>query len=143
MNRNGSTVVNQNYFIFYFQITSLSVMSENPSYQHLLRLFADDNEIESLLDLEGTEFIQNFDSLYLRRNKLKSVCLKLIINIIDLLNEILSNNYFIIMFIQIPHYLLSHSLDRNPEGRNLYLEENRLNCDCNSAKILKVHLKQL
>lgn len=52
-------------------------MTDNPSYHHLLRLFADDNEIESLLDLEGTDFIQNFDSLHLRRNKLKSVSLQI------------------------------------------------------------------
>lgn len=48
-------------------------MIENPSYHHLLRLFADDNDIESLLELEGTDFIQNFDSFHLRRNKLKTV----------------------------------------------------------------------
>lgn len=56
-----------------FQITSFSAMIENPSYHHLLRLFADDNDIESLLELEGTDFIQNFDSFHLRRNKLKTV----------------------------------------------------------------------
>lgn len=48
-------------------------MTDNPSYSHLLRLFADDNEIESLLDLEGTNFLQNFDSFHIRRNNLKSV----------------------------------------------------------------------
>ncbi|XP_055297922.1 protein halfway isoform X2 [Sitodiplosis mosellana] len=89
-------------------ITSLSVMVENHSYNHLLRLFADDNEVESLLEIEGTEFIQNFDSLHLRRNKLKSI----------------------------PYYLL----DRNPEGRNIFLEGNRVYCDCNSAKVLKIWL---
>lgn len=48
-------------------------MTDNLSYQHLLRLYADDNKIESFLDLEGTDFIQNFDTLHLRRNKLKTV----------------------------------------------------------------------
>lgn len=56
-----------------FQIKSLAEMTDNPSYTHLTRLFADDNEIESLLDLEGTNFIQNFEQLFMRRNRLKSV----------------------------------------------------------------------
>ncbi|XP_031628091.1 protein halfway [Contarinia nasturtii] len=94
------------------EITSLSAMTENPSYTHLVRLFADDNKIESLLDLEGTEFIQKFDIFHLRRNNLKTI----------------------------PHYLLSYSLDRNPEGRILYLEGNRLNCDCNTAKTTRIWL---
>lgn len=49
-------------------------MNENPSYFHLERLDADNNWIESLLDLEGTNFIQNFHILHLRKNRLKSVC---------------------------------------------------------------------
>lgn len=60
------------------QINSLSVMNDNPSYLHLERLDADNNWIESLLDLEGTEFIQNFHILYLRKNRLKSVCVNLL-----------------------------------------------------------------
>lgn len=48
-------------------------MTNNPTYVHLLRLYADDNKIESFLDLEGTDFIQNFDTLHLRRNLLKTV----------------------------------------------------------------------
>lgn len=43
------------------------------SYKHLERLDADSNWIESLLDLEGTNFIQNFHILHLRKNHLKSV----------------------------------------------------------------------
>lgn len=48
-------------------------MTNNPSYFNLERLDADDNAIESLLDLEGTNFIQNFHILHLRKNRLKSV----------------------------------------------------------------------
>lgn len=55
-------------------------MNENPSYFNLERLDADNNWIESLLDLEGTNFIQNFHILHLRKNRLKSVS--------DALNEI-------------------------------------------------------
>lgn len=59
---------------FQFQISNLSEMTNNPLYSSLLRLYADDNDINSLLDLEGTEFIQKFNVFHLRRNKLKSVC---------------------------------------------------------------------
>lgn len=48
-------------------------MTDNPTYSHLLRLFADNNKIESFLDLEGTDFIQNFDTLHLQRNLLRTV----------------------------------------------------------------------
>lgn len=48
-------------------------MVNNPTYDHLVRLIADDNKIESFLDLEGTDFIRNFDTLHLRRNALKTV----------------------------------------------------------------------
>lgn len=48
-------------------------MVNNHAYDHLVRLIADDNKIESFLDLEGTDFIRNFDTLDLRRNALKTV----------------------------------------------------------------------
>lgn len=82
----------------------------NPSYEHLLKFDADDNQISSMLDLEGTKFLANFNTLYLRRNKLVSI----------------------------PIYLLANTLDKSPDGRLLYLEGNQLHCDCNSAKVLKV-----
>lgn len=92
-------------------ISSLSKFNEE-SYKGLQKLYADDNEITSLLDLEGTEFIRNFDALSLRRNKLKNI----------------------------PIYLLSNTLDRNPRGAVVYLEGNQLTCDCNAAKVLKIWL---
>lgn len=49
-------------------------MVTNTNYQHLVRLYADDNQIETFLDLEGTDFIRNFDTLHLRRNQMKTVC---------------------------------------------------------------------
>lgn len=64
-----------------------------------------------MLDLEGTKFLENFNTMYLRRNKLVSI----------------------------PLYLLSNTLDKSPDGRSLFLEGNQLHCDCNSAKVLKVY----
>lgn len=59
-------------FIIVLQITSLKSFTDK-SYEELLRFFADDNQIASLLELEGTKFLEKFESLYLRRNKIKSV----------------------------------------------------------------------
>lgn len=112
-------------------------MVNNPHYRQLLRLYADDNEIETFLDLEGTDFIRNFDKLHLRRNAMKTVSKNILLMPLNhyLLMQCISFYYF-----QIPHYLLSYSLDRNPEGRILLLEGNKLYCDCNSATTLKVQL---
>ncbi|XP_055684649.1 protein halfway [Lutzomyia longipalpis] len=93
-------------------ITSLSALNDNPTYQQIIRLYADNNQISSLLDLEGTTFIEEFEVLSLRKNKLKSI----------------------------PIYLLSNTLDKNPRGKMLYFEGNKLHCDCNSAKILRLWL---
>lgn len=114
-------------------------MNENPSYFNLERLDADNNQIESLLDLEGTNFVQIFHILQLRKNRLKSVR---VIHPLKFNTRSRRFQKYLVFFsydsFQIPYYLLSYSLDRNPEGRLLYLEGNSLNCDCNSAKILKV-----
>lgn len=95
-----------------FQITSLNALNVNPTYQKLLRVYADDNKITSLLELEASKFIESFDTFYLRRNHLRTI----------------------------PMYILSNTLDKIPDGRLLYLEGNKLHCDCNSAKTLKVSL---
>lgn len=86
-----------------------------------------------MLELEGTKFLESFETLCLRRNKIKSVSTRLI-NKLNL--KTLSRN--VKMQFQIPLYLLSNTLDRSPDGRVLYLEGNNLYCDCNSAKVLKV-----
>lgn len=77
----------------------------------MLRFFADDNKISSLNKLEASKFIESFESFHIRRNQLKTI----------------------------PTYILSNTLDKNPEGRMLYLEGNNLVCDCNTAKSLKVN----
>lgn len=48
-------------------------LNENPTYKHLVRFYADDNHISSILDLEGSTFLDIFNAFYLRRNKIKSV----------------------------------------------------------------------
>jgi hypothetical protein len=58
-------------------ITSLSALNNNRWYRNLLRLYADDNEISSMLELEGTAFLEDFNKLSLKRNKLKSVSVQI------------------------------------------------------------------
>uniref|UniRef100_A0A2M4AS55 Putative extracellular matrix protein slit n=2 Tax=Anopheles triannulatus TaxID=58253 RepID=A0A2M4AS55_9DIPT len=53
-------------------ITSLEALNSAP-YESLLRLHADDNQICSLSDLEGMDFISRFTLFSIRRNKLKTV----------------------------------------------------------------------
>lgn len=75
-------------------------------------MYLDNNQISSLLDLEGTAFKDDFEVLSLRGNKLK----------------------------QIPIYLLTKTIDKSPLGKRLYFANNRLNCDCNSATELRLWL---
>ncbi|KFB41825.1 AGAP000601-PA-like protein [Anopheles sinensis] len=53
-------------------ITSLEALN-HPPYQSLLRLHADDNQISSLSELEGMDFVSRFTLFSIRRNKLKTV----------------------------------------------------------------------
>lgn len=95
------------------RITSLArIRSAKSGYESLKNLISDHNEITSILDLEGSTFIDNFDKLSLRHNKLKSI----------------------------PIYLLSNTMDKNPQGAVVYLQGNQITCDCNAAKVLKIWL---
>lgn len=98
--------------ISYNNISSLESFSSDDTYKSVRELYADNNEITSILPLEGTNFISNFALLRLKHNKLKSI----------------------------PTYLLTNIFDRNYISRHVYLGQNYLQCDCNTAKVLKVWL---
>lgn len=53
-------------------ITNLKALI-GKSYHSLINLYADDNQITSLSDLEGTDFISRFATFRIRRNKLKTI----------------------------------------------------------------------
>lgn len=53
-------------------ITSLKALS-NTSYHSLVRLYADDNQITSLSELEGSPFLSHFTYFAIRRNRLKTI----------------------------------------------------------------------
>lgn len=94
-------------------ITSISNnFQDYPSYSFIRKLDADNNQITKMEELEGSAFILSFESLYLRKNKID----------------------------KIPEYLLTNTLENSPDGRRLYLGGNKLTCDCNSAKVLRLWL---
>ena len=94
------------------KISNLSELRDNPSYFHIVTLFADNNLISSILDLEGTKFLENFSQLGLRSNRIRAI----------------------------PIYLLTNTLEKNPNEKMLFLGGNFLHCDCNSAKVLRMWL---
>ncbi|KAL7742529.1 hypothetical protein ACLKA6_013983 [Drosophila palustris] len=85
----------------------------NPTYCNIVKLDADNNRISSIYEFEGTKFIEHFQRLYMRNNSLS----------------------------KIPEYFLNNAL-MDTDGRRIYLAENRLQCDCNSAKTLQNWLKE-
>ncbi|KAJ8922179.1 hypothetical protein NQ315_004114 [Exocentrus adspersus] len=93
-------------------ITSLKELSD-PSYQYLMFLYADNNQISTIQHMEGTKFMSNFMGLSLKNNKIK-------------------------MF---ETYLLSNiKFYRTSGNRFIYLGQNKLHCDCQTAKEFKVWL---
>ncbi|KAJ2938001.1 hypothetical protein O0L34_g14455 [Tuta absoluta] len=54
-------------------ITSLHAVAADPSYEHLTQLVLDYNDVESIVGLEGTKFIDNFMLFSINHNKLKTI----------------------------------------------------------------------
>ncbi|XP_017062926.1 protein halfway [Drosophila eugracilis] len=97
------------------KITSLGdYFQTNPTYHNINRLLADNNQISSIYEFEGTKFIETFQRIYMRNNSLS----------------------------KIPEYFLNNALMDSGLGRRIYLAGNKLQCDCNSAKTLQNWLKE-
>uniref|UniRef100_A0A1A9X021 Vacuolar protein sorting-associated protein 18 homolog n=1 Tax=Glossina brevipalpis TaxID=37001 RepID=A0A1A9X021_9MUSC len=65
---------------FYFDITNNNAnigkhFHNNPTYQSIAKLFADNNRIESMHDLEGTKFMDHFQEIHLRNNAISRIWL--------------------------------------------------------------------
>lgn len=90
-------------------ISTLSALVDNNSYLSVGSLFADDNVITSINELDGSKFLDNFTKLSLKNNKIKSI----------------------------PLYILSN-LEKNLNGKLIYLGGNRIDCDCMTAKSERV-----
>uniref|UniRef100_A0A1B6DF92 LRRNT domain-containing protein n=1 Tax=Clastoptera arizonana TaxID=38151 RepID=A0A1B6DF92_9HEMI len=93
-------------------ITDLRFLSENKLYQEITSFSADNNKIESITVLEGSQFIDSFLFLTLRNNNIRTL----------------------------PKYILANAIDRNYIGHHVYLGGNKLVCDCNTAQDLKIWL---
>lgn len=91
-------------------ITELKI--DGVIYENIRELDADNNQITSILSIEGTKFVDNFVALSLRNNKLKSL----------------------------PIYMLTNIFHRNTMSRNVHLGLNKLQCNCTTAKNLKIWL---
>lgn len=57
----------------FFQITHLDFVATNPSYRSIDSIYADNNRIESITELDGSVFIYKFVRLSLRNNNIKIV----------------------------------------------------------------------
>lgn len=58
------------------RITSLGdYFHTNPTYHNINRLVADNNQIVSMNEFEGTKFIESFQRIYMRNNSLNKVYL--------------------------------------------------------------------
>lgn len=90
-------------------ISSLTALIDNDYYQNIRVLYADDNLITSIVQLEGSKFLENFTKLSLKNNKIK----------------------------HIPFYILSN-LERNLNGKLVYLGGNRIHCECQTFKNQRV-----
>ncbi|XP_011264609.1 protein singed wings 2 [Camponotus floridanus] len=84
------------------KITDLTPLTTNPSYKSVRDLYMDDNLVESIVRLEGSDWLDHFRLLNLRGNKL----------------------------IDLPTYALENALLHNSNVADLYLGNNSWTCDC-------------
>ncbi|XP_011165540.1 protein singed wings 2 [Solenopsis invicta] len=84
------------------KIQDLTPLATNPSYKSVLDLYIDDNLVESIARLEGSDWLDRFRLLNLRGNKLTDL----------------------------PTYALENALLDNGHVASLYLGNNSWTCDC-------------
>ncbi|KAL0121894.1 hypothetical protein PUN28_006999 [Cardiocondyla obscurior] len=84
------------------KIEDLTPLATNPAYKSVLDLYIDDNLVESIARLEGSDWLDRFRLLNLRGNKLTDL----------------------------PTYALENALLHNSNVAGLYLGNNSWTCDC-------------
>ncbi|KAJ9601571.1 hypothetical protein L9F63_000314 [Diploptera punctata] len=95
------------------EITNLKRIKTDPNYNDLLQLYAQNNQISSLQDIEGSDFIKKFQYLDIRDNKL---------------NEIQT-------------YIFSNVFENSRvDYLRVKLAGNKIKCDCNTAQQIKFWL---
>ncbi|KPJ15463.1 Protein halfway [Papilio machaon] len=95
--------------VSYNNITSLQAVSDDPSYEHLRQLIVDYNDIDNIVELEGSKFIDNFMYFSISHNKLKTI----------------------------HTYVLSNKFDTTGIFTAFSIGGNYIHCDCNTEKVLK------
>lgn len=60
------------------QIKDLRPLTTNPVYKGVIDLYLDGNKIESIVQLEGSSWMDHFRLFSLRGNKLTDVCILMI-----------------------------------------------------------------
>lgn len=93
--------------VSYNNITSLGPVSDDPTYEHLRQLLVDYNDIASIVELEGSKFIDNFMVFSITNNKLKTIH-----------TYVMSNCFF-------------------TTGPSFLIGGNYIHCDCNTEKVVK------
>lgn len=58
------------------QIKDLRPLTTNPVYKGVIDLYLDGNKIESIVQLEGSSWMDHFRLFSLRGNKLMDVCIR-------------------------------------------------------------------
>nr|XP_031835327.1 protein singed wings 2 [Nomia melanderi] len=84
------------------KIQDLTPLTTNPVYRGVIDLYLDDNQIESIVQLEGSSWVDHFRLFSLRGNKLTDL----------------------------PTYALQNVLQQNGNAVSLYLGNNSWRCDC-------------
>ncbi|CAG9561931.1 unnamed protein product [Danaus chrysippus] len=84
------------------KINSIRQLAQGPQYKKLMNLFLDNNSIQSVKELEGSEFFSTFRVLSLKGNMLK----------------------------QIPVYAFDKAFQGNNDIMHVYLGNNPWRCDC-------------
>ncbi|XP_066594973.1 protein singed wings 2 [Prorops nasuta] len=84
------------------QIKDLKPLAANPVYRSVLDLYVEDNEIESIVELEGSYWLEHFRAISLRGNKLTDI----------------------------PTYVLENVLLHSGGVAGIYLGNNPWRCDC-------------
>ena len=84
------------------KIQDLTPLTTNPAYKGVIDLYLDDNLVESIVQLEGSSWVDRFRLLSLRGNKLTDL----------------------------PTYALENALLHNGNAVSLYLGNNPWRCDC-------------
>ncbi|XP_046614858.1 protein singed wings 2 [Neodiprion virginianus] len=95
------------------KIRDLTPLTKNPVYRKVIDLYLDDNEVESIAILEGSDWLDHFRAFSLRGNRLSYV----------------------------PPYVIENALQQNDHPVAILLGKNPWRCDCHFTPGFQVLLR--